>query len=54
VVHTTTDPDVFIAETDVALDTAAGVEVVSMVKIFRMRDDEIVLLRDYFSPGQVD
>jgi hypothetical protein len=53
-VHTTADPDVFIVETDAAFDTSEGVEIVSMVKIFRMRDGEIVLLRDYFSPDLVE
>jgi ketosteroid isomerase-like protein len=54
VVHTTADPDVFVAETDAAFDRSEGVEIVSMVKIFHMRDGEIVLLRDYFSPDLVD
>jgi ketosteroid isomerase-like protein len=54
VVHTTADPDVFVVETDAVFDRSDGVETVSMVKIFRMRDGEIVLLRDYFSPELVD
>lgn len=54
VVHTTADPDVFVVETDTAFDTSEGVEIVSMVKIFHMRDGEIVLLRDYFSLDLVD
>jgi ketosteroid isomerase-like protein len=53
-VHATADPDVFVVETDTAFDRSEGVEFVSMVKIFRMRDGEIVLLRDYFAPDLVD
>ena len=52
-VHTTADPDVFVVENDTAFDRSEGVEIVSMVKIFRMRDGEIVLMRDYFSPDLV-
>jgi hypothetical protein len=54
VVHTTADPDVFIVEIDWAFDRRDEIEIVSLVQIFRMRDGEIVLLRDYFSPDQVD
>jgi ketosteroid isomerase-like protein len=54
VVHTTTDPDVFVAETDAAFDRSGGVEIVSLVKIFRMRGGKIVLLRDYFAPDLVE
>jgi hypothetical protein len=54
VVHTTADPDVFFVETDTVFDRPDGVEIVSMVKIFHMRDGEIILLRDYFSPDLVD
>lgn len=50
VVHTTADPDVFVVETDTAFDSPDGIRIVSLVKIFRMRDGEIVVLRDYFSP----
>jgi hypothetical protein len=53
VVHITADPDVFVVETDTAFDRPDGIEIVSLVKIFRMRDGEIVLLRDYFSPDLV-
>ena len=50
VVHTTADPDVFVVEIDPAFDSPDGIRIVSLLKIFRMRDGEIVLLRDYFSP----
>ena len=45
---------VFVVETDTAFDRSEGIEIVSMVKIFRMRAGEIILLRDYFSPDLVD
>jgi len=54
VVHTPADPGVFIAEIDWAFDRLDEIEVVSLVQIFCMRDGEVVLLRDYFSPAQVD
>jgi hypothetical protein len=44
--HETADPDVFIAEIDTAFQ---GGDTVSLVQIFRVRDDKIVLLRDYFA-----
>ncbi len=51
VLHDTTDPDVFIAEVDVAFNAATGPStVLSYVRIFRVRDGRIVRLRDYFSP----
>ena len=50
VVHTTADANVFVVEIDTAFDSAVGIRFVSLLKIFRMRDGEIVLLRDYFSP----
>ena len=53
VVHTTADPDVFVVEIDTAFDSSDGTRIVSLLKIFRMRDGEIVLLRDYFSPDLV-
>ena len=53
VVHTTADPDVFVVEIDTAFDSPDGIRIVSLLKIFRMRDGEIVLLRDYFSPDLV-
>jgi ketosteroid isomerase-like protein len=50
VLHTTADPDVFIAEIDAAVH---GSDPMSLVQIFRLRDGEIALMRDYFGPDQV-
>ncbi|MER7846482.1 nuclear transport factor 2 family protein [Kitasatospora sp. NPDC096077] len=50
VLHTTADPDVFIAEIDTFFDPD---ETVSLVQIFRVRDGRIAHLRDYFTPGLV-
>jgi ketosteroid isomerase-like protein len=51
VLHDTTDPDVFIAEIDAVFDEATGQRTpMSQVKIFRVRDGQIVSLRDYFTP----
>ena len=50
VLHDTPDPDVFIAEIDVAFDEADGRRTtMSQVKIFRVRDEQIAMLRDYFA-----
>jgi ketosteroid isomerase-like protein len=50
VLHDTADPDVFIAEIDVAFDEAGGRRTrMSLVQIFRLRQGQIALLRDYFS-----
>jgi ketosteroid isomerase-like protein len=50
VLHDTQDPDVFIAEIDVAFDEADGRRTtMSLVQIFRLRDGQIALFRDYFS-----
>ena len=50
VLHDTPDPDVFIAEIDVAFDEADGRRTtVSLVQIFRVRDGQIAMLRDYFA-----
>ncbi|MFG1605320.1 nuclear transport factor 2 family protein [Actinoplanes sp. NPDC049265] len=46
--HQSTDPEVFVAEMDVALDTPAGPRTMSLVQIFRLRDGLIAHLRDYF------
>jgi ketosteroid isomerase-like protein len=54
VLHTTADPDVFIAEIDAAVDTDGEISIMSFVRIFRLRDGEIALLRDYFAPEHVD
>jgi ketosteroid isomerase-like protein len=50
VLHDTADPDVFIAEIDVAFDEADGRRTtMSLLQIFRLRDGQIAMLRDYFS-----
>jgi ketosteroid isomerase-like protein len=50
VLHDTPDPDVFIAEVDVAFDEADGRRTtMSLVRIFRLRDGQIAMLRDYFT-----
>jgi ketosteroid isomerase-like protein len=50
VLHDTTDPDVFIAETDVAFDEPDGRRTtMALLRIFRIRDGQIAMLRDYFS-----
>ncbi len=49
VLHETSDPDVFIAELDAVLGHPGGRrEAVSLVQIFRIRDGQIAMLRDYF------
>ncbi|GGU56626.1 hypothetical protein GCM10010211_21890 [Streptomyces albospinus] len=54
VLHTTSDPDVFIVEIDVVFDGDGdgdgGDVTVSLVQIFRIRDGKIARLRDYFAP----
>jgi hypothetical protein len=51
VLHDTADSDVFIAELDAVLDHPGGQrETVSLVQVFRIRDGQIALLRDYFTP----
>ncbi|MBD0743085.1 hypothetical protein BG418_16040 [Streptomyces sp. CBMA152] len=50
VLHTTSDPDVFIAEIDTVFDGDAVDTSVSLVQIFRIRDGKIARLRDYFAP----
>jgi ketosteroid isomerase-like protein len=54
VLHTTTDPEVFIAEIDTALDVAGETVTMSLVQIYRIRDGKIALLRDYFAPEHAD
>jgi uncharacterized protein len=50
VLHDTTDPDVFMAEIDVAFDEADGRRTtMSLLQVFRLRDGQIAKLRDYFS-----
>ncbi|GAA0441753.1 nuclear transport factor 2 family protein [Streptomyces stramineus] len=55
VLHTTSSPDVFIAEIDTVLDGDEGEEDTthSLVQIFRIRDGKIARLRDYFAPGLI-
>lgn len=53
VLHTTSDPDVFIAEIDTVFDGTGREVTVSLVQIFRIRDGKIAQLRDYFAPDQV-
>jgi hypothetical protein len=53
VLHTTADPGVFIVEIDAVLSGPAGSTTIPLVQIFRVRDDTITLLRDYFSPAIV-
>ncbi|MEU6671385.1 nuclear transport factor 2 family protein [Streptomyces sp. NPDC046727] len=50
VLHTTSDPDVFVAEIDVVFDGAGEDATISLVQIFRIRDGKIARLRDYFAP----
>jgi len=51
VLHDTADADVFIAELDAVLDHPGGRrELVSLVQVFRTRDGQIAMLRDYFTP----
>ncbi|WP_405656044.1 nuclear transport factor 2 family protein [Streptomyces sp. RK9] len=58
VLHTTADPDVFIAEIDTVFDGGGDgdgdghrdTDTVSLVQIFRIRDGKIARLRDYFAP----
>jgi uncharacterized protein len=48
--HDTPDPDVFMAEIDVAFDEADGRRTtMSLLQIFRLRDGQIAMLRDYFT-----
>jgi ketosteroid isomerase-like protein len=49
VLHLTEDPDVFIAEIDTAVQVAGTATTMSLVHIYRMRDGQIALLRDYFA-----
>jgi hypothetical protein len=44
--HDTADPGTFMVEIDAVFERGS----MSLLQIFRLRDDEIVLLRDYFAP----
>ncbi|HET6856067.1 MAG TPA: nuclear transport factor 2 family protein [Streptomyces sp.] len=50
VLHTTSSPEVFIAEIDAVFDGDGEDVTVSLVQIFRIRDGKIARLRDYFAP----
>ncbi|MFY1626430.1 nuclear transport factor 2 family protein [Micromonospora sp. WMMD723] len=53
--HDTPDPDVFIAEIDVAFDGPDGQQTtMSLVQIFRLRAGRIAVLRDYFTEPPAD
>jgi ketosteroid isomerase-like protein len=47
--HETTDPEVFITEIDAVFNSVDGPVTMSFVRIFRIRDGLIAMLRDYFS-----
>jgi ketosteroid isomerase-like protein len=50
VLHDTVDPDVFLAEIDTVLDAPDGRRsTMSLLQLFRVRGDQIVRLRDYFT-----
>jgi limonene-1,2-epoxide hydrolase len=50
VLHETADANVFIAELDAVLDHSGGrSEPISLIQIFRVRDGQIAMLRDYFT-----
>jgi hypothetical protein len=53
VLHSTSDPDVFIVEIDAAFDGPDGATTMSLVQIFRLRAGLIAHLRDYFAPHEV-
>jgi uncharacterized protein len=55
VLHDTAEPDVFIAEIDTVLNDSAGRRrTMSLVQIFRIRNERIALLRDYFAVPTAD
>jgi ketosteroid isomerase-like protein len=50
VLHDTADPETFIVEIDTVFDAPDGSRTAySLVQIFRIREDRIALLRDYFA-----
>ena len=53
VMHETGDPQVVIAEIDVVVTKAEGVSDRSLVQIYRVRDGQITLLRDYFDGNEM-
>jgi len=48
--HETTDPEVAIAEFTLSIAVGAAVSPISFVQVMRVRDGQIVALREYFSP----
>jgi ketosteroid isomerase-like protein len=52
-VHQTPDPEVVIVELEVAgeLTTTGATYQLPYIQVFRIRDGQIVLFRDYFGPG---
>jgi ketosteroid isomerase-like protein len=50
VLHSTTDPDVFIAELDAVLTDGAETTEMSLAQIYRLQNGKIAHLRDYFTP----
>jgi ketosteroid isomerase-like protein len=54
VLHTTADPDVFVTEIDAMLEVAGEPVPMALVRIYRIRDGKIALLRDYFASEQVN
>jgi SnoaL-like domain len=53
VLHTTTDPDVFVAEVDTLLEGLTETTTMSLVQIFRLHDGQLALVRDYFALEQM-
>ena len=49
-VHETVDPEVLIAESEVHVDTPMGRLRLPYIQVFRIRDGQILLFRDYFGP----
>lgn len=50
VLHDTADPDVFIAEIETVIEGVDGQRTtMSLVQIFRVRDERIAMLRDFFA-----
>ena len=55
VLHDTLDPDVFLAEIDVAFDEPGGRRTtMALLQLFRLRDGQIAMLRDYFTEVPAD
>jgi limonene-1,2-epoxide hydrolase len=52
IVHETTDPNVFIVEIDLRMQSGTKESNKSVVHIYRLEDGQIKLLRDYFSLEQ--